>query len=408
MSSERKASSEPREVLAFVGSQTSGKGEGISVFSYDEESSVLKRELLIESGGNPSFVAYRAQAASLARTAARAPASTPAAPAPAATLAAPEGRATERRSVGILYAVQELDTFEGRSGGGLLAYELEVSAAGGLAARAAASVGTIGTQPCHLALDEERIYVSNYGDGSLSVFTLDASGLPLEPPLHLEYEGRGPHPLRQERAHIHSVALAPDGAFALVADLGRDKVLAYRIEAAPDGRPLGGETTTILPPGSGPRHFAFHPNGRFLYLVEELSNRIAAFAWGGENGTLGEIQSVPTLPESFRGENTAADIHITPDGRFLYCSNRGHDSIVGFEIDAATGLLSRPRHTPSGGSHPRNFAVDPAGRYLLVADAKSDRIAHFRIEPETGALLPTGIVTEVGEPMCIKIGHLSA
>ena len=386
MSNEKRATREIGLILAFAGSQTSCRGEGISVFRYDEESSVLKRELLIESGGNPSYVAYRATAA---------------APAPG------EGRTAVRRSAGLLYAVQELDTFEGRPGGGLLAYELEVSAEGRLSARKAASVGTIGTQPCHLALDDERLYVSNYGDGSLSVFPLDAGGLPLEPPLHLAYEGRGPHPLRQERAHVHSVALAPGGAFALVADLGRDKVLAYRVEASPGVPSLGGERTTELPPGSGPRHFAFHPDGRFLYLVEELSNRIAVFAWEGEKGSLEELQSVPTLPESFRGENTAADVHITPDGRFLYCSNRGQDSIVGFEIDAATGLLSRPRHTASGGSHPRNFAVDPAGRFLLVADAKSDRIAHFRIEPETGALLPTGILTELGEPMCLIFGRIA-
>ncbi|HUW40282.1 MAG TPA: lactonase family protein [Rectinemataceae bacterium] len=384
MPNEKSASRGTRRISAFAGSQTSGRGEGISVFRYDEESSVLKRELLIESGGNPSYVAYRA---------------------PPAPPAAPEGRAGDRRSGGILYAVQELDAFEGRSGGGLLAYELEVSAEGGLAARKAASVRTIGTQPCHLALDDERIYVSNYGDGSLSVFRLDAGGLPLEPPLRLAYEGRGPHPLRQERAHVHSVALSPDKAFALVADLGRDKVLAYRVEASPGGLSLGGEATTELPPGSGPRHFAFHPGGRFLYLVEELSNHITVFAWEGETGSLAEIQTVPTLPESFRGENTAADIHISPDGRFLYCSNRGHDSIVGFEIDAAAGLLSRPRHTASGGSHPRNFAIDPRGRYLLVANAKSDGIAHFRIEPVTGALLPTGIVTELGEPMCIVFGQ---
>jgi 6-phosphogluconolactonase len=165
---------------------------------------------------------------------------------------------------------------------------------------------------------------------------------------------------------------------------------------------------TSVAPGSGPRHFAFHPRGAFLYAVEELSSEITVFRWDEREGIPREIQTVSTLPEGFNGENLAADVHPTVDGRFLYCSNRGHNSIACFGVSADTGRLESLGHTPCGGSWPRNFALDPNGRFLFVANSRSDSIVRFQVNAESGALSPAGEPLHVGEPMCIKFSPLPA
>jgi 6-phosphogluconolactonase len=354
------------KIFAFVGSQTTGKGAGITIFPYDEIKGEFGAGRLICDTGNPTFLAID----------------------PVNSM---------------LYAVQELDNFGGSSGGGLAAYVISSGNNGSLEARQISVQRSLGAYPCHVALEPEgrTLYVSNYGDGVLTVYPLDSKGWPGPAIQEFRYIGHGIKSPRQECSHVHSVAVAPSGRFLLVADLGRDVIIRYSISARTGALVVESAQELHVAPGSGPRHFAFHPNGGFVYVVEELSSEITAFQWEGETGSLRGIGTVSTLPDLFRGENLAADVHIHPNGHFLYCSNRGHDSIAHYELSTDSGELRLLGHTHCGGLWPRNFAIDPAGSFLFVTNSKSDSIARFLIDPSTGNLNLIDSTTKIGEPMCI-------
>jgi len=307
--------------------------------------------------------------------------------------------------------VQESTRFRGKPGGGIAAYKVNrngASAPESFGVTLGVSRSSIGTYPCHLVVGPRRnaLYVSNYGDGILTVHALDREGYPSEAVQIFRYTGTGPNAARQECAHIHSLAVAPGGRFALAADLGSDRILVFGIDPETGMlEELGGNETAVAQ-GSGPRHFAFSADGRFLYAVEELSSQISFFSWDRARGSLRELQTIDTLPASFRGENLAADIHIHPSGDFLYCSNRGHDSIALFGIDKVSGMLVLKGHFPCGGSWPRNFAIDPSGNFLFAANQKSDSITRFRIDSESGKLFPEGPSLAVGEPTFIAFSDL--
>ena len=214
---------------------------------------------------------------------------------------------------------------------------------------------------------------------------------------------RAPIPDRQAGPHAHSINLDATGRFAAVADLGLDKVFIYRFDAsrgklAPNEPPFA-----KVAPGSGPRHFAFHPSGRFGYVINEIANTVTVFTYDADQGSLSEIQTIATLPGDFKGASNTAEVQVHPSGRFLYGSNRGHDSIAIFTIDPSTGKLNTVGFEPTQGKNPRNFAIDPTGNYLLAENGDSNTIVVFRIDPQTGALRPTGQTVNVPKPVCIKM-----
>jgi len=262
-----------------------------------------------------------------------------------------------------------------------------------------------GQSPCHLVVDKAgtHVLVANYSSGTAAVLPIGADGKLAPASTTVRHEGKGPNAKRQEGPHAHSINLDPANRFAFLADLGLDKVFIYKYDGAagalvPNDPPAG-----VTAPGAGPRHFCFHPNGKFAYVINEMLCTVTAFAYDAEKGSLAEIQTVPTLPADFTGPNTTAEVQLTPDGKHLYGSNRGHNSLAVFAVDAATGKLTAAGHVLSGGKTPRNFGIDPTGRWLLAAHQDSDSIVVFKIDPQSGKPEPTGQTLTVGKPVCVKM-----
>jgi 6-phosphogluconolactonase (cycloisomerase 2 family)/DNA-binding IscR family transcriptional regulator len=290
-----------------------------------------------------------------------------------------------------LYAVSEQT--EGRVAG------FAIDPKDGTLAMLGGDKATLGADPCHLALQpgpERHLLVANYSSGHVNAFALEPDGAPGDMISHIRHEGSSVNKQRQESAHAHSAVPSLDGRFAFVSDLGTDQIVAYRLEC---GKLVKHGATDLLP-GAGPRHFVIHPSERFAYGMNELNNTMTAYAFDPEEGRLEAIQHVSSLPDDFRGENYPADIHFSPDGRFVYGSNRGHDSIVRFRIDPKTGRLDDPAWTSAGGSWPRNFAV--LEDYVLVANQYSGNIAALRRDSESGRLTPSGQSLKIAKPSCVE------
>jgi 6-phosphogluconolactonase len=217
----------------------------------------------------------------------------------------------------------------------------------------------------------------------------------------LQLSGSGPNRPRQDGPHAHQIVLDPAERFALVADLGTDRIRAYRFDAAHGALEPNDPPAAMLGPGSGPRHLAWHPGGSYLYVLAELDSTVTVLRWDAERGALAALQSVTTLPPGFAGENTAAEVAVSADGRFLYASNRGDDSIAVFAIDPAAATLTLSGRVGTGGRAPRHFAFDPSGRWLLVANQGSDAIAVFRIDPASGMPSPAGSPLALSRPVCV-------
>jgi 6-phosphogluconolactonase len=356
----------PREMLVYVGTYTAGGGgEGIYLFRLDLSDGSLKHAGTTRGVVNPSYLTL----------------------------------APGRR---FLYTVNEVEDYEGGRSGSVSAFAVEQKTG---ALRLLNRRASKGGAPCYItAADSGRfVLVANYSGGNVAVLPVGEDGS-LGEAVDVEQDtGSGPNRERQEAPHAHSVLLDRANRFAYSCDLGTDKVMIYRFEQS------SGRLTPNVPPsvsskpGAGPRHLTFHPRGRFAYVLNELDSTVTAFAHVAARGTLRELQTLSTLPKGFAGENTGADIHLTPDGRFLYCSNRGHDSLACFRIDARTGVPRPAGHTPTGGRTPRNFAIEPTGRFLLAANQKSGNIVTFRIDPRTGGLTPTGQSAQVPSPVCLKL-----
>jgi 6-phosphogluconolactonase len=256
-----------------------------------------------------------------------------------------------------------------------------------------------GSYPCHVSLtpDGRFALTASYGDGRIAILPIAADGTLEAASDAVQHEGAGPHE-SQKGPHAHMMIPDPSGRFALAADLGCDRVFVYTITA--DGK-LVPQSEGIVPPGSGPRHLTFSGDGRFAYLINEHGSTITVFAWDAAAGTLTAVQRVPTLPDDFSDRNACADIHLSPDGRFCYGSNRGHDSLVRFAVDAETGALSPLGHVGTGIDNPRNFALDPSGAFVLVANQDTHDVIVFRRESQTGALIETSERIAVPAPVCI-------
>jgi 6-phosphogluconolactonase len=299
-----------------------------------------------------------------------------------------------------LFAANEIGDYQNAKSGSVSSFAID-RRSGKL--RALNTVASRGADPCHLTVDKagQHVLVANYTGGSVAVLPFKADGMLGEASDFVQHLGSSVDPERQKEPHAHDVVLTPDNRFAVVADLGLDKLLVYRYDLekgklSPNDPPYG-----RVKPGSGPRHFALHPNGRWAYVISEMGNTITAFDWDGDKGSFHELQTVSTLPKDFKGENTTAELVVHPKGRYLYGSNRGHDSIAVYAIDPAKGLLTQIEDVPTLGKEPRNFALDPTGAYLFAANQNSNTVVVFRVNPSNGRLTPTGEKIEVMSPVCV-------
>jgi 6-phosphogluconolactonase len=351
-------------VLVYVGTYTGGQSKGIYSFRLDLASGQVTPGGVTTGVVSPSFLAIH-----------------------------PSGR--------FLYAANEVGNFAGKKSGSVSAFAIEAET-GNLTFLNRQPSG--GAAPCHLVVDRSgrNVLVANYTGGSVAVLRVGEDGRLGKTTAFVQHRGSSVHPRRQKGPHAHSINLDASNRFSFVADLGLDRVLVYRFDAA-GGTLAPHETASVsVAPGAGPRHFAFHPDGRHAYVINELNSTVTAFAYRAEDGTLKELQTVSTLPAGFDGRNTTAEIQVAPGGKFLYGSNRGHDSIAVFAIDPGRGTLTCVEHESTGGKTPRNFGIDPTGAYLLAANQNSGTVVLFRIDSRTGRLEPTGGIIRVPQPVCVK------
>lgn len=357
------------EILVYVGTYTQpeahvlGKGQGIYLYRMDPASGVLTFDSMMTGPVNPSFLAI-----------------------------------DPRRR--FLYAVSEAMTLDGQPGGAIYAYAIHPKT------RRLAYINrqpSQGAAPCYLSVEPTCRWVlaANYAGGTVAVFPIEEDGRLGLATSVVQHTGSSVNPERQEAPHPHSIVPDPAGRFVFAADLGLDKIMIYRLDET------RGTLTPNEPPwvavqaGAGPRHFVFHPQGRYAYLLNELDATLTAFAYHAARGALTPVQTVDTLADT--GHGLCADVHVAPSGRFIYTSHRGHDSLTIFAIDPESGRLTYLGHESTQGKTPRNFAIDPTGGFLLVANQDTDTLVTFRIDGPTGALVPTGHVTDVPTPVCIKM-----
>ena len=352
------------EILVYIGTYTRQGGGGVYVGRLDVEKGALECTGTAPQVENPSFLDLH-----------------------------PSGR--------YLYTVNEVNESSGRKGGGVSAFSIDEETGRLTLLNQQSSEGN---GPCHISVDQTGRYalVANYGSGSVAILPIREDGRLGEATDAVQHQGSSVDPRRQEGPHAHSINVDPTNQYAFAADLGLDKILIYRIDLE-EGKLLPHDPPwTEVAPGAGPRHFAFHPSGRYAYLITELANTFVAYSYDPGNGTLTEIQTASTLPGGFDGTSYCAEVRVSPDGRFLYGSNRGHDSIAVFSIDPETGRLSLVDHLPCGGRNPRNFGVDPTGKFLLAANQDSDKVVLFRIDEESGRFAPAGVELQVPMPVCVK------
>jgi 6-phosphogluconolactonase len=351
------------ELLVYVGTYTTGKSEGIYLYRLNLTSGELTHVASTRGVVNPSFLSL----------------------------------APSRR---YLYAVNEVGDFAGAKSGAVSAFAVD-QRTGEL--QLLNQQPSLGADPCYVDIDAagKFVLIANYTGGNVAVFPVQRDGSLGAATDMQQARGSSINRDRQKGPHAHCIVLDQTNRFAYSCDLGTDKVMIFRFDAQ-NGKLLPGELPWVqVKPGAGPRHFALHPTGKYLFVVNELHSTITAFARDRGKGSLKEMQSLTTLPKDFTGTSWSADIHVSPDGRFVYCSNRGHDSIAIFAIDPRGGLTTIG-HESTRGMIPRNFAIDPSGMFLLVANQKSDNIVVFRRHRDTGRLSFTGQVAQLPSPVCLK------
>ena len=305
-----------------------------------------------------------------------------------------------------LYAVSEVDVFEGSPGGSVSSFSIE-SDTGKLTP--ISTQPTVGTIPCHVSVDatSTRLVLANYGSGSVVVYPIRDDGGLGEMSEFIQHKGASINPDRQQGPHAHSVTIGPENRFVYAADLGTDQLFTYELDIPAGKLTPAAHPYVRLANGAGPRHFDIHPDGKRAYAINELDSTITALTLDPDTGALDPVQTLPTIPADFDGVTHCADVHIAPSGRFVYGSNRGHDSIAIFAIDQTTGELSLVGYEPTLGRTPRNFTIDPTGTILLAANQDSDIIVTFHIDQQTGELHPTGDVANVPMPVCIRLAPLA-
>jgi 6-phosphogluconolactonase len=301
----------------------------------------------------------------------------------------------------LLYAVSEMDNVGGKIGA-ISALRIEPKT-GRL--RLLNQRSSQGAGPCHLAVDRGGKFVlaANYVGGSIASLPIEEDGRLGDAVAFIQHKGSSVNRERQDGPHAHCVTLDAANRFAFVADLGLDKIMVYRFDSTTGKLAANDPPSVATAAGAGPRHLTFHPGGQFAYLINELDSTMTAFRYDAQRGELAPLQTVSTLPEGFHGANTTAEVQVHPSGRFVYGSNRGHDSIVVFTIDTASGKLRYVAHESTQGKTPRHFAIDATGQYLLAANQDSGNIVVFRIDKATGKLRPSGSSVSVPSPVCVLL-----
>ena len=304
-----------------------------------------------------------------------------------------------------LYAVNAVPEIDGHEGGGVSAFAVD-PATGGLTFLNRQS--SQGAGPCHVSVEQTCRYLvaANYSGGSVAMLPIEEDGSVGPATDWVQHVGSSVNPDRQGEPHAHSFTVDPANKYALACDLGLDQVLVYGLDLENGNLPPNAPAFARVHPGAGPRHLDFHPNGRTVYVINEIGNTITGFGYDQDNGALYELQTIPTLPPDYEQTSHTADVHVHPSGRFVYGSNRGHDSIVIYAVNEADGTLSLVGYQSTLGEVPRNFVIDPTSTFLLAANQDTDNIVTFRIDSETGTLTPTGHVASVPTPVCLKFATL--
>lgn len=352
-------------VRIYVGSYADAKNDGIHLLKLDRTSGKLSRVSGTSGAQNPSFLAIH-----------------------------PNKR--------LLYAVCEVAEIDGKRTGAVAAFAIDAKD-GSLKPLNRESSG--GQGPCHVVVDKagKNLLAANYGSGSACCLPIDAEGRLAKASAVVQHRGKSVNPSRQESAHAHSINLDPANHFAFVADLGLDEVLVYKFDTDKGSLKANDPPAAKVKPGSGPRHFAFHPSGRFAYVINEMALTITAFGYDAAKGELTELQTISTLPEGDRDDSySTAEVQVHPSGKFVYGSNRGHNTIAAFSVDSQSGRLTPIGHASTGGKTPRNFGIDPSGSYLLAANQDSDNILVLKIDPASGKLTSTGNEIKIPKPVCVK------
>ena len=300
-----------------------------------------------------------------------------------------------------LYAVGEVSDLGGKPTGGVTAFAIDPKT-GDLKKINEQSSG--GAGPCHLSVDATGrcVVVANYGGGSVASLPIHDDGNLGEAASFIQHKGSSVDPARQKEPHAHSANFDAGNRFAIVADLGLDKLLVYKIDPATAKLTPNAPPSAATPPGGGPRHLAFHPNGKYAYANDEMKSTVSVYSYDAKSGVFKLLQTLTTLPADFKGENSTAEVRVHPNGKFAYVSNRGDDSIAIYEIDPATGRLKAAGHQKTGGRVPRNFNLDPTGRWLLAANQDTHNVVVFAVDEKTGQLKPTGNEVKVGSPVCVR------
>jgi 6-phosphogluconolactonase len=349
--------------LVYFGTYAGDKSRGIYAASFDSETGILSQPQLAAEMRNPSFLAVH-----------------PKRP--------------------LLFAVGETGETGGRPEGSVSIYAINRKT-GGLTF--INDHGSGGTYPCHISVDRtgKCLLISNYGSGSLTALGIDRLGKFTGSKSEVQHQGSSVDPQRQTGPHAHYATMDPGNRFGLVCDLGLDKVMIYCVKPAVPRLTPNQPCGVSVDSGAGPRHLAFHPSGKFVYVLNEMGCTVTLFAYDAKRGTLSQpIQSARTLPEGFKDPNTCAEIQVHPSGRFLYASNRGHNSLAAFAINQSSGDLSLIDFFPSGGKTPRHFALDPSGKWLITENQDSDNVVVLEVDSSTGRLRNTGQVLPLGKPVC--------
>ena len=351
-----------REFLVYFGTYTGPKSKGIYVSKFETATGKLTGPELAAETKNPSFLAVH----------------------------------PNRH---FLYAVGEIDNFEGKRTGAVSAFSIETKT-GQLKLLNQQPSGGLG--PCHLVLDSTGacVLTANYGSGSIALLPVHKDGTLSEPASTIQHSGASAHPQRQAGPHAHFITTDAGSRHALVCDLGLDQVLIYRLEGNPAKLVPNDPPSASVAPGAGPRHLALAPDGKVAYVINEMGSSITAFAYDGPRGALTVLQTVSTLPEKLAGNNSCAEIAVHPSGKFVFGSNRGHDSIAVFAVDDQSGKLKFVEHQATQGRTPRHFAIDPTGQWVLAENQESDSVVVFSVDEKTGRLKPAGQTLEVPAPVC--------
>ena len=353
----------------FVGTYTGGDSISKGVYSceFDAETGKLSEPVLAAELINPSFLAIH-----------------------------PSGK--------YLYAVNEVSEGPGRGNGAVTA--LTINADGTLTK--INHQASEGGAPCHCNVDSTgtNLLIANYGGGNVAVYPISEDGSLKPVSCNIQHEGSSVDKSRQGAPHAHSINISSDNKFAYAADLGLDKIMIYKLDAEAHTLTPASQPAALVTPGGGPRHFAIHPSSKFAYTNNEITMVVTGFSRNPEDGSLKAIQEISTIPAGFDGRKSTAECLVHPSGKFLYVSNRGHETITAFKIDQETGLLTYVENEPTGGKEPRNFFIDPSGKWLLAENQNSDTVYVFSIDQQTGALKPTGDFVTVGRPVCIRMVKL--